>query len=264
MSRQQQKPDSESTASKLRLLEPLAASRNRTMEVVERIAGEIAGGGLVPGQRLPTEQALMISLGVSRTVIREAISALKAEGLVVTRQGSGAFVATDLSRQPFRLHNDSSPPLGDVLHILELRLAVEVEAATLAARRATPAQTRRICTAHERFVDAIECGRSAIDEDFAFHRSVAAATGNQQFLNFLVFLGRFIIPRQSVRFGTEEEDQARHRNYLDRLVGEHGAIVIGIASREPQEAAAAMRSHLNASSERYGALQQSLSSGMER
>lgn len=249
------------TTGKQGLLEPLAPTRNLTMEVVERIAGEIARGSLTPGQRLPTEQALMSALGVSRTVIREAVAALKSEGLVVTRQGSGAFVATDTSRQPFRLHAESSPPLKDVLHVLELRLAVEIEAAALASQRATSAQLRRIMRAHEAFVKAIEHGRSAIPEDFAFHRAIAEATGNPQFPSFLEFLGRFIIPRQSVRFESSETAQAQHRSYLERLIGEHRAIADAIAARQPAAASAAMRHHLTRSSERYNALLKSIATG---
>ena len=62
---------------------------------MERIAGEIRSGRLAPGARLPTEQELMGAMGVSRTVVREAVAALRAEGLVTTRQGSGAFVAAE-------------------------------------------------------------------------------------------------------------------------------------------------------------------------
>ena len=58
-----------------------------------RLSADIRGGRLAPGARLPTEQALTSALGVSRTVVREAVAALRADGLVVTRRGSGAYVA---------------------------------------------------------------------------------------------------------------------------------------------------------------------------
>src|SRR5215218_1707403 len=84
-------------------LKRLSPSRNLTGETTEQLTVEIRSGRLAPGSRLPTEQALMTALGVSRTVVREAIAALRSEGLVVTRQGSGAYVAADASRVPFRI-----------------------------------------------------------------------------------------------------------------------------------------------------------------
>ena len=82
------------------ILAPLGPPKNRTAEVVERLAAEIGSGRLSPGARLPTEQEMMTALGVSRTVVREAVAALRAQGLVTTRQGLGAFVASDQQRRP--------------------------------------------------------------------------------------------------------------------------------------------------------------------
>src|SRR6516225_4671682 len=114
-------------AGKSMLLRPLAPGRNLTSEVVTRISQEIRSGRLQPGTRLPTEQVLMTAMGVSRTVVREAIAALRADGLVTTRQGSGAFVAADTSRVPFRIEPEGLHSIKDVLEVMELRLAVEVE-----------------------------------------------------------------------------------------------------------------------------------------
>ena len=97
-------------ADKSTLLKPLRPGRNLTQEVVLRIADEIKSGKLTAGMKLPTEQELMAAMGVSRTVVREAVAALKADGLVITRQGSGAFVATDTRRAAFRFESDDSVP----------------------------------------------------------------------------------------------------------------------------------------------------------
>src|SRR5690349_24856549 len=110
---------------KLALLRPLRPQRNLTEEAVARLTEEIRKGRLAPGARLPTEQALMKAMGVSRTVVREAVAALRADGLVTTRQGAGAFVA-DASRLPFRIDPDGLSSIGDVLEVMELRLAGEV------------------------------------------------------------------------------------------------------------------------------------------
>jgi len=109
------------------VLRPVNPPRNLTRAIAERIAGEIAAGKLAPGARLPTEQEMVAAMGVSRTVVREAVATLRAEGLVTTRQGAGAFVAADAARRPFRLALDGLPSIGEVLDIMELRAGVEVD-----------------------------------------------------------------------------------------------------------------------------------------
>src|SRR5215471_19086075 len=81
----------------------LAPPKNLTAELVEVLTREITAGKLAPGARLLTEQEMMATFGVSRTVVREAVAALRSEGLVLTRQGVGAFVATDGQKRPFRI-----------------------------------------------------------------------------------------------------------------------------------------------------------------
>jgi DNA-binding FadR family transcriptional regulator len=237
---------------KLALLAPLRPVRNRTTEVIERIAGEISSGRLAPGSRLPTEQALMGAMGVSRTVVREAVSALKADGLVVTRQGAGAFVAPDAARVPFRIDPVGLSSIGDVLEVMELRLAVEVEAAALATERATQSSLRAIERALAAIDEAIRRGEPAIAEDFAFHRAIARATGNALYMEFLTFLGRHVIPRQSIRATvTTGEEQAA---YLVRIQSEHRLIAAAIRKRDARAARRAMRSHLDNSLARYRGL----------
>src|SRR5271170_1655808 len=114
---------------------PLDPPKNRTGEVVERLAAEIASGRFLPGARLPTEQQLTVALRVSRTVVREAVAVLRAEGLVETRQGVGAFVMGDVQRRPFRIDPDGLRSIAEVVQVMELRTGVEVEAAGIAAER---------------------------------------------------------------------------------------------------------------------------------
>lgn len=231
------------------LLRPLAPVRNRTTEVVDRLVAEIASGRLLPGARLPTEQRMQAAMGVSRTVVREAVAALRAQGLVVTRQGLGAFVASDGQQRPFRIDPDGLRSIGAVLDVMELRMAVEVETAGLAAERATPGQVRAIGAALAATDAAIERNEAAVDEDFLLHRAIAEATGNAQFKQFLEFLGRFIIPRQSIR--VESGLPSARRAYLEAIQGEHRAICAAIAAKDGAAARAAMRSHLVNGRERY-------------
>src|SRR5271156_4450668 len=97
------------------MLRPVAAAPRLTREIAERIADEIATARLPPGTKLPTEQEMVEAMGVSRTVVREAVAALRARGLIVTRQGAGAFVAADADRRPFHLAFAGLPSIDEVL-----------------------------------------------------------------------------------------------------------------------------------------------------
>lgn len=234
---------------------PLEAPRGLAHELVQRLSAEITSGKLAPGSRLPTEQEMIVSTGVSRTVVREAVAALRAEGLVVTRQGVGTIVADGASR-PFRLDLDDERSLREVLEVAELRTGVEIEAAGLAAERASASAMRRIDDAYKSVERAITGGEDAIDQDFAFHCSIAEATGNPQFRRFLDFLGRFIIPRQTIRAETGTSES--RRSYLERLQREHRDIRDAIRAHEVTEARAAMRRHLLNSRKRYQQLAEKL------
>jgi DNA-binding FadR family transcriptional regulator len=236
-------------ADKRTLLQPLRPQRNLAGEVVKRIADAIRGGWLEPGARLPTEQELMAALGVSRTVVREAVAALRAEGLVTTRQGSGAFVAADASRLPFRIDPEGLSSIDDVLEVMELRLAIEVEAAALAAERIVPARLAPIKRALRAVEAALRKGGGAIEEDFAFHRAIATASANSRIAELLEFLGHRVIPRQSVRVSLTSPDE--QRQYLERIQEEHGRIFDAIAKGDAGEARKAMRTHLTRSLRRY-------------
>ncbi|MCC6947225.1 MAG: FadR family transcriptional regulator [Bradyrhizobiaceae bacterium] len=234
---------------------PLTAPRSLTAELVRRLTADITAGKLAPGSRLPTEQEMIAATGVSRTVVREAVAALRAEGLVITRQGVGTIVADGAAR-PFRLDLDDERSLREVLEVAELRTGIEIEAAGLAAERATSEAIRRIGEALAAIEGAVKRGEDAIEQDFAFHRSIAEATNNPQFLRFLDFLGRFIIPRQTIR--AEAGTAENRRAYLERLQQEHREIYQAIRAREVTRARAAMRKHLLNSRKRYRKLAEKL------
>ena len=234
-------------AKNLSLLRPLHAPRGLTAQVVSRLTADITSGKLAPGARLPTEQEMIAATGVSRTVIREAVAALRADRLVVTRQGVGAFVA-DQVRLPYRIDFDERSPLRDVLNVMELRTGVEIEAAGLAAARATPAQIKKITDKFTAIQAAIDRGENAVDQDFAFHCTIAEATGNPQFAHFLEYLGRFIIPRRTI-WGRSAPPAKR--NYLNIFQQEHEQILGAIRDRAVVRARAAMQRHLLNSRRRY-------------
>jgi len=226
--------------------QPLAAPRSLTGELVARLTDDITSGKIPPGSRLPTEQEMIAATGVSRTVVREAVAALRAEGLVVTRQGVGAFVPEN-ARRPLRIDFDPLAPLRTVLDVMELRTGIEIEAAGLAAERASAAQRRIIVDCLAAIDAALARGEDGILQDFALHCSIADATGNPQFRRFLEHLGRFVIPRETIPGGPG----LPRRAYSETFQQEHRDIVQAIRNGAVSQARAAMRRHLNNSRKRY-------------
>jgi len=221
---------------------PFQGRRSLTETLAESIAGQVLKGDLQRNNRLPTVQELSAQFAVSRTVIREAIALLKADGLIIARHGAGLFVAEDLRRRPLRIDPSRIDGLAGIIEIMQVRLGLEVEAAGLAAGVRSTAGVKRLSTALKAMSAAMRRGELAAEEDRAFHREIAAATGNQYYASFLEFLGRYIIPHQSIKVG-HGTDAERDR-YLALLEAEHVAIFKAIKDGQPPAARHAMRLHL--------------------
>jgi DNA-binding FadR family transcriptional regulator len=216
--------------------------------VVSAIQARIGQGQLAPGDRLETETELMARFAVSRTVVREALATLAAQGLVEARQGAGVFVR----RTPGALDGfpgDLSGPLATVMNVLELRMAVEAEAAALAARRRTAGEEALIRESFAHLETALQAGIGTVDQDAAFHLAIARATHNPFFIECLTALGRHAGPRGLL--SSAEREAVSDQNYLAAVQHEHAAILQAIADGDPEAARAAMRRHLVASQKRY-------------
>ena len=225
---------------------------NLTQKVIGQLKAQIDSGKLNVGDKLPTEQQLISQLGVSRTVIREAVASLKAAGLLQPKHGVGVFVtAPEKSTQKLNLLLQNSKTISDTIEALELSAAVEEEAAGLAAIRCSPAQEAEIFDRYYAFKDKKNAHEHTETQDFDFHVAIAKATNNQHYVEFLTLLGNKIIPRARI----QEEAGIEPVADIDlRLDDEHKEIVEAIADRDPERARQAMRNHLNGGAKRYKAL----------
>lgn len=222
-----------------------------TERVITDLREQIHSGKLRAGERLPSEAKLIETYGVSRTVIREAVSALKVEGLLAARQGAGVFVQETKSSGkgdsvPF---SGSYEQLSDIIEVLELRMAMEIEAAALACQRMTYAHQARLYEALKRMSEEVAEGHLGADADFQFHLTIAEATNNSHYVEFLKFLGNKTIPRARITRTAESPKEQQY--YLEKLLEEHRAIFDAISSRDPHKARSAMRAHLTQSLSRY-------------
>jgi GntR family transcriptional regulator, transcriptional repressor for pyruvate dehydrogenase complex len=235
---------------------PRKKHRNLAQGVIELIHADIQSGALKPGDKLPTESAIMERHGVSRTVVREAISHLQASGQVETRHGIGTFV---LAAAPANvgLLSETIVTLRDVLAILELRICLETEAASLAAMRRSDAQAAELGALLELMRRGAEEGGGAVTDDVKFHLLIAQSTGNKYFVEILTQLGSAIIPR--ARVNAAQLDNSEPGAYLARVHREHEDIWRAIARQDAEGARAAMRTHLSNSRERLRQAQEALS-----
>jgi len=218
-------------------------------KLAESLRAKIESGELVEGDKLPTEQQLSREHGVSRTVVREAIATLRADRLIEAKQGSGAYVLGYKPPTAQQIWSGQAQTISSVIETLELRAAMEIEAAGLAAARCSPAQEARIL---ERFRDlgtSLDDHQAAQDADYQFHMAIAEATNNRQFVEFLQYLGRRTIPRAQLHLLNPDPEAAltMERN----LLAEHESILRAISSRNVEEAREAMRVHLKGSLDRY-------------
>ena len=177
---------------------PRKKHRNLAQSVVANIADSIRTGISKPGDKLPTESELMRTQGVSRTVIREAISHLQASGLVETRHGIGTFVLAASNSSNFDIDPETVITMRDILAILELRISLEAEAAGLAAARRTDEQLAQMRTALDAFQKSANEHGDSVAADVQFHLHIAQATGNRYFVDILTHLGTTIIPRTRI------------------------------------------------------------------
>ena len=222
--------------------------RSLALELVEALGDRIRDGRLAAGDKLPTEAAFMAEFGVSRTVVREAISKLQASGLVLTRHGIGTFVVGLGDAAPFKLAPEQFATLRDVIAVLELRIGIETEAASLAAQRRNADNLRQMRSALDAVAAAVEQGRDAVGPDFQFHLEIARATQNVHFAELMSSLGTMIIPR--ARLSGAPEMSAEQRQYLRRVNAEHESIFDAVRNQDSDAARAAMRTHLANSRER--------------
>ena len=229
---------------------PVARRKPRSLALglVDAIGLRIRDGRLEAGDKLPTESEIMAEFGVSRTVVREAISGLQAGGLVETRHGIGTFVVEAAAEDNFRIVPEQMATIRDVIAVLELRIGLEAEAAALASARRTEANLHSMREALAAFARAIDDGTDAIASDLQLHMEIARATQNPHYVDLMGYLGTMLIPR--ARVNTARFAGEGGREYLARVRAEHESIVDAISNRDSDAARAAMRTHLSNSRER--------------
>ncbi|RJQ86258.1 FadR/GntR family transcriptional regulator [Amycolatopsis panacis] len=206
-------------------------------QAAEHLLARVRAGEWPLGHKLPGETTLAAQLGVGRSTLREAIRELAGKGVLDSRQGAGVFVtALDVPEEW-----DAVLRRASIVSVLEARIAIEAEAAALAAQRRTPADLRAVRRALAARLTSDEFVRA----DTEFHRAVLAAAHNdvliELFDSFVPRIHRAMTELLRARpLVSPEEDQTAHRALAD-----------AIADRDPVAAAARSRAHLTAFKEAF-------------
>ena len=216
--------------------------RDRLYEqIADRILEMIIDDRVSPGDRLPSERELAQRLGVSRPVIREAIRTLGVRGVVSVRPGSGTYIRQLTTR-------DASSPIDLLLRLRreqdsfddlhEVRLALEIEIASLAAERATPEHVAALVEAIDGMATAGEEADAFIEHDMAFHDALARATQNQLFLLLLAPITDLLHDFRLVAYHHDPNES------LEGGLRHHRRILACVQAHDIAGARAAMGEHL--------------------
>lgn len=220
-------------------IEPLEREQRLFERVAEKIMELISSGAWKPGYRIPPERELSESFGVSRTVVREAVKALEARGVLESTTGSGVSVRladVGMVSRSLETYMQLSNPVDFEIRLNEVRRVLEVELVALAAGRATPeqlTQLREIC-------QQMRTGGSAqemAELDFHLHVTLAEATQNELFKVLLApLLGAL---RDQIILTWQDFTQS-----VDVVLDQHETIVRAVEAGDAEAARQAMTRHL--------------------
>jgi GntR family transcriptional repressor for pyruvate dehydrogenase complex len=219
------------------LFEQVAREPRLSDKVADMMLDTILSRRLRVGDRLPSERELGEQFGVSRTVVREAVRALVAKGVIEVRSGSGlrvAAVGADAVSESMSLFLHGGGLDFGKVH--EVRSVLEVHIAGLAAERAGAEDVARIRDVHERMLQDMGDVEAAARDDLEFHRRIARATHNELYLLLMDSIGSSLIDirRENLGSGSAPETVEQHALVLER-----------IEAGDPDGARAAMSAHLD-------------------
>ncbi len=221
-----------------------------------KLEARIVSGEIPPGSRFPSQKEIAEAENVSRTVVREAVARLEAQGFAVSRQGSGVYVPDTVHYRAFQVTRDELSELSDVVKLLEMRLAIETEMAALAASRRSAADVSAMRAALRRMAEVSDDPAASTEADSAFHVTIAKATQNPYYLRLIDFLGVRLVPPRTLYL--RDQPPRVHEAYVKKVHREHESIVEAIVRMDSARARSAARRHMQESLARHTELSEQL------
>ena len=207
------------------------------LDPIQQLRKLLQSGRYPDQSRLPPERRLSAELGMSRAVLRKALSVLEAENLIWRHVGRGTFVGARPKaekKDPFMIADFTNPA-----EIMEVRLVIEPKNAAIAALRATPDDIDRMKNALAKSAAATD-SVSFEKWDGALHEAIATSTGNSLLISFFKTLNSL---RENKIWGSLKE-ASLNREAKQTYYAQHQKLVWAIMDRKALEAEQAMRSHL--------------------
>lgn len=221
-------------------LKPIKPKR-MSDQVFEQLRELIFRGELKPGEKIMPERELASAMDVSRTTVRDAISKLVAMGLIEQKQGQGTFVSPPENRSTGFLAEAMKSQNATLQDLLEVRMGLECNTASLAAKRATEKDLQFMQDHINEMDAAVKAGRLGSQADVAFHMSITYASKNpvqvfvmKRFYDFL-FLGI----KENLQYLYETPEN------IESIITQHNRIFEAINSRNPESAFQAMQAHIS-------------------
>lgn len=218
------------------------SSKSLYIQLAERIEAKILAAEFQIGDQLPTEFDMAAQYGVSRTVVREAMKALKEKGWVETRVGKGTFIVDNATRgvgTSFDVIVRKNPDQG-FEHLIEVREILEPEMAALAAVRTSEAQIEAMRSAVEQMDRGLTAtGRSEdfLKGDVLFHKLIAETCGNPLILSIIGPVMTLMREQQEYHVYRVKGGSSRSQNY-------HRQVFQAIENRDPENARKYMLEHI--------------------
>lgn len=227
-----------------------------------KLEAGIISGDIPAGSKLPSQKDIAQQEDVSRTVVREAVARLEAQGFAIARQGSGVYISENARYRAFQVTKEEMSELSDVIKLLEMRLAIEAEMAGLAAARRNQNDigAMRGALRHMRDVDGDPAASAIADSEF--HVAIARATQNDYYVRFLEFLGVRLVPPRSLYL--RDESPMAHQAYVGKVRDEHDAVLDAIVRMDIEGARRAARHHMQESLLRHSELSDMMMAGREK
>ncbi len=220
------------------IFEPLSRD-TLTKQATATLRRFVLTDDLGPGDQLPSERELSESLSVSRNIVREALSVLVAEGLIVKRPGRGIFV-TDFDRNLVLPESDGSFDSNghSPATLQEARAAVELGAIALIAKRITAVELEELEAINASLEANLRMGHATIRDDIAFHKLLLQSTHNPVLIEMIPLLVEYF------RLAVFYQPSVIHHN-PERIVSEHGKIIEALRAHDMNAADRALRAHLH-------------------
>lgn len=232
------------------LFERIDRPRRLPDEIARSISEAIASGQLKPGERLPTEQSLSAQFGVARTVVREAVSLLKYDGIIDSKRGVGAFVSEPAARSAFRISAACFEKRRQLIQLLELRTGVQAEASALAAVARSQRDLTRIARYLAEMADATEEGQDyaaqRLDAEDAFYRAIAESSGNAYYVEFVGMIERNV----SDNLRSVAIKNAMASEWGREVLEEHRVVYQALDAGDAERARIATRNHFERAAQR--------------